>query len=72
MKEKYDVKLIARALAMGGINASHSAVALILGIIDLANDKGEGITLKDVTDLSEVITKEAEKLAKAELTKDDK
>lgn len=70
MIKENKVGTIARALAMGGINASHSAVELILGIIFLVEDKGEEITLKDVTELSAKITKEAEEKVKAELKVD--
>ena len=61
------VETVARALAMGGINASHSAVELILGIIELTDKKGEDIALKDVTSLADGIKKKAEKEAKKEL-----
>lgn len=56
----------ARALSLGGINASPTAVELILGIFKLVDEKGDDISLKDVTELAKSIAPLEEDQPKAD------
>lgn len=52
MKDDKTILLIARTLASAGLNVSVPAVKIILATIELVDEKGEDITLKEISDMA--------------------